>query len=81
MDAANHPPPLRPMAHVHPEPSDAPAGDADKMMARKGGGRASDLSRAIGDEDVAQLAEALRAAKRAHVQHLDLIDARPARWT
>jgi hypothetical protein len=32
--------------------------------------RASDLGGAISGEDVAQLAEALRAAKRAYVQHV-----------
>jgi hypothetical protein len=30
----------------------------------------SDLGRAISGEDVAQLAEALRAAKRSHIQYL-----------
>jgi hypothetical protein len=67
---ANHPRPLRPMAHVHPEPSNPPAGGGDEIIARVGERPASGLGSAVGGEDVAQLAEALRAAKRSHIQYL-----------
>jgi hypothetical protein len=50
-------------ADPDPEPQHSPVTDADKTVARE---RREELSRSITGEDVSRLAEALRAAKRAH---------------
>jgi hypothetical protein len=66
---ANQPLPLRPMAHVHPEPADVSATEA-----RAGEGEER-------DDAVVQLAGALRAAERAHrayLTELHLGDVEPA---
>ena len=69
---ANHPLPPWPMAHVHPEPAEVSASEATKAAAADG---------AEPDDAVAQLAAALRAAKRAHhayLAELRLNDVEPA---
>jgi hypothetical protein len=58
-----------PMTRIKPESTHRRVSDADKMAARHGepGGR---TSRSATAEDVAHLADALRAAKHAHAVHL-----------
>ncbi len=58
---ANHPLPLRPMAHIHPEPGEVRASEAREMATSEGRER---------DDAVVQLAGALRAAERAHRAHV-----------
>jgi len=68
----NHPLPMWPMAHVHPEPREIPATEDEKAAAGDGQER---------DDAVAQLAGALRIAKRAHRAYLNelrLGDVEPA---
>jgi hypothetical protein len=67
----NHPLPMWPMAHIHPEPGETSATDG-KVTAGDGHER---------DDAVAQLAGALRTAKRAHRAYLNelrLGDVEPA---
>jgi hypothetical protein len=52
------------------QPAEPMHSTAPRQAAREGERRASDLGGAISGEDVAQLAEALRAAKRAYAQHV-----------
>ena len=69
---ANHPLPLRPMAHVHPEPGEVSATTVNGTVAAEG---------AKTDEAVVQLAAALQTAERAHcayVAELLLGDVKPA---
>jgi len=69
---ANHAPPPRPTAHVHPEPADVPVTEARE--------------RAAGEDEeqndaVVRLAGALRSAERAHrayLAELRLADVEPA---
>jgi hypothetical protein len=58
---ANHPLPLRPMAHVEPEPAEVSAIEAKERATGEGEER---------DDSVVQLAGALRAAERAHRAYL-----------
>jgi hypothetical protein len=58
------------MAHNEAEPAHPRVNDADKTMAREGELQGSPTSRNDIAEDVGQLADALRAAKRAHIEHL-----------
>jgi hypothetical protein len=69
---ANHPLPLRPMAHVHPEPAEVSATEANETAAAEG---------EEPNDAVVQLAGALRAAERAHrayLAELRLGDVEPA---
>ena len=52
------------------QPAEPMHSTAPKQAAREGERRGSDLGGASSGEDVAQLADALRAAKRAYVQHV-----------
>ena len=69
---ANHPLPLRPVAHVHPEPAEVFASEATEAAAADGTER---------DDAVVRLAGALRTAERAHrayLAELRLGDVEPA---
>jgi len=52
------------------QPAEPMHSTAPRQAAHEGEQRASDLGGAVSGEDVVQLAEALRAAKRAHCQHV-----------
>jgi hypothetical protein len=58
------------MAHNEGEPTGPRVNDADKTLAREGALQGTPTSRNDIAEDVGQLADALRAAKRAHSEHL-----------
>ena len=58
------------MAYNEGQPTRPRVNDADKTMARDGELQAAPTSGNDTAEDVGQLADALRAAKRAHIQHL-----------
>ena len=69
---ANHPAPLRPLAHIHPEAAEVPSIKATEAAAADGAER---------DDAVVQLAGALRTAERAHrayLAELSLDDVEPA---
>lgn len=55
----NHPLPMWPVAHIYPEPGESETNSKAKRDDRK-----------QRDDDVAQLARALRAARRAHCAYL-----------
>jgi hypothetical protein len=58
---SNHPLPMWPMAHIHPEPGEILATEDEKAAA----GDAQERDKAVG-----QLAGALRIAQRAHCSYL-----------
>jgi hypothetical protein len=54
----------------HPQANDPPISDADKMVAQERESQQSDASRTVTRDDVRRLADALRAAKRAHAAYI-----------